>query len=159
MPVYLFTYHAYGSWLPDRRQGYVKRKRGILPSDQEEAARYRNAMLEEEVTLRPEHQRLLLVTLLESQEKQRFFTHGVATDATHLHTLVSWADDRRVVPVRSRIKSSLSRAMNGEFGKREWLSEGGSRRRVREQTHFDHLLARYLPKHSGLVWIEGKGSL
>ncbi|MEM1305417.1 MAG: hypothetical protein AAGG46_11005, partial [Planctomycetota bacterium] len=29
MPVYLFTYHTYGSWLPDRPQGYVQRDQGI----------------------------------------------------------------------------------------------------------------------------------
>ena len=33
MPVYLFTFHAYGSWLPDNPRGYVRRKEGIQPQD------------------------------------------------------------------------------------------------------------------------------
>ncbi|QDT75400.1 hypothetical protein I41_46100 [Lacipirellula limnantheis] len=33
MPCCLFTYHAYGSWTPDRKQGYVKRHQGILQQD------------------------------------------------------------------------------------------------------------------------------
>ena len=34
MPCYLFTYHGYGTWLPDRSRGYVRRKEGILPTDE-----------------------------------------------------------------------------------------------------------------------------
>jgi hypothetical protein len=41
MPCYLFTYHAYGSWMPDRPQGYVRRGKGILPTDTRMAERYR----------------------------------------------------------------------------------------------------------------------
>lgn len=33
MPVYLFTFHSHGSWLPDRTQGYTRRQQGILPAD------------------------------------------------------------------------------------------------------------------------------
>jgi hypothetical protein len=29
MPVYLFTYHAYRSWMPDRPEGFVQEGRGI----------------------------------------------------------------------------------------------------------------------------------
>ena len=41
MPCYLITYHAYGSWMPDQRRGYVKRHQGILSPDKEMAERYR----------------------------------------------------------------------------------------------------------------------
>ena len=33
MPCYLFTYHAYGSWLPDHAEGYVHWKEGQQPPD------------------------------------------------------------------------------------------------------------------------------
>src|SRR4051794_35604479 len=29
MPCYLFTYHAYGSWMPDHKRGYVHRGQGV----------------------------------------------------------------------------------------------------------------------------------
>jgi hypothetical protein len=38
MPCYLFTWHAYATWLPDRKQGYVEKGRGILPPDKAAAA-------------------------------------------------------------------------------------------------------------------------
>jgi hypothetical protein len=41
MPCYLFTYHAYLSWMPDRPQGYVRRKKGIFPPDEEKAEAYK----------------------------------------------------------------------------------------------------------------------
>jgi hypothetical protein len=45
MPCYLFTYHAYGSWMPDRVEGYVRRGQGILPRDTQMASLYyRNAL-------------------------------------------------------------------------------------------------------------------
>lgn len=159
MPVYLFTYHAYGTWLPDRQRGYVKRKQGVLPADHDEAIRYRTAMKAPKVVLHVQHQQLMIETLVDSQAKQHFRCHGAATDTTHLHALVSWTDNRRAVPMRAAVKSSLSRAMNRVFGKRDWLSEGGSRKRVQEERHFEHLLGVYLPKHSGLVWIEGRDYL
>ncbi len=35
MPCYLFTFHAFGTWMPDREEGFVQRKKGILPPDEE----------------------------------------------------------------------------------------------------------------------------
>ena len=40
MPCYLFTFHAYQSWMPDRPQGYVRRGQGPLPPDDERARQY-----------------------------------------------------------------------------------------------------------------------
>ncbi len=38
--VYLFTFHAYRSWLPDRPQGYVRRGKGIQGPDKKMAELY-----------------------------------------------------------------------------------------------------------------------
>ena len=35
MPCYLFTFHAFGTWMPDREEGFVRREQGILPPDEE----------------------------------------------------------------------------------------------------------------------------
>ncbi len=72
MPCYLFTYHAYGSWMHDRRQGYVQRKRGILPPDVALAQKYRAAMTQCEVKFTSDTQIAIIDCLLESREKQNF---------------------------------------------------------------------------------------
>jgi hypothetical protein len=43
MPVYLFTYHAYQSWLPDNRRGFVQEHQGVQPTNGRLAAAYRKA--------------------------------------------------------------------------------------------------------------------
>jgi len=157
MPCCLFTYHAYGSWLPNREQGYVKRHQGILPQDMQKHRLYAKAKIEEIVAFASEHQRCAIKSLIESQAPQRFELYFVATDATHLHALLAWRDDRNVVAMRGFVKGSISRAMNAAFNRRTWLSEGGSRRQIRNREHFDYLMAVYLPKHSGWKWnvVEG----
>lgn len=49
MPCFLFTYHAHGTWLPNRSRGYVKRGQGILPPDETMHQRYSQAMKEPKV--------------------------------------------------------------------------------------------------------------
>jgi hypothetical protein len=50
MPVYLFTFHAYGSWMPDRRQGYTTRSEGYRPRDPVMAGRYKQTVSESRVS-------------------------------------------------------------------------------------------------------------
>jgi hypothetical protein len=157
MPCYLFTYHGYGTWMPDRAQGYVKRNRGILAPDSAMAGRYRLAMAEEVVEFTSEIQLAILDVVLESREIQRFEVYFVSTEDTHVHLLVGWRDERSWLHMRSIIKSSISRHLNKVFGKREWTSEGGSRKRVKDRSHFDYLVGHYLPKHSGWKWSPERG--
>ena len=152
MPCYLFTYHAYGSWLPDRKQGYVKRHQGILPQDMQKHGLYAKAMTEEIVNFSSEHQRCIIESLIKSQTPQRFELHYVATDPTHVHALLAWRDDRNVVAMPGLVKGSISRELNAAMKRRTWLSEGGSRKQVRNREHFDYLMTTYLPKHSGWKW-------
>jgi len=74
MPCYLFTYHAYASWMPDREEGHVRRGEGILSADEK---------------------------------------------------------------------------LNRELERRTWLSEGASRKQVKDQAHFDYLINEYVPLHRG----------
>lgn len=157
MPCYLFTYHAYGSWMPDRPQGYVQRKQGILPPDAVLAQKYRAAMEQSEAKFTSDVQIALIDSLLESREKQSFQLYFVATDITHVHAVVGWRDNRKWLRMRSTIKGSLSRYLNGNIERREWFVDGGSRRHVKEQEHFDHLVSKYLPRHNGWKWSPEKG--
>lgn len=119
MPVYLFTYHAYGTWLPDRDQGYVKRGEGILAPDPQAYESYRNAMTQAIVSFDEQAQALAIQAVLDSREKQRFECYYVSTDLTHIHVLLSWRDERQAVPMRGLVKGSITRALNCEIGKQE----------------------------------------
>jgi len=152
MPCYLFTYHAYASWFPDRRQGYVKRKQGILESDPEEAALYRKLMTEKPVEFDDKIQKAIITSLLDSREKQAFEVYSIATEASHAHVLLGWRDGRPWLRMRSTVKGSISRSLNQKLHKRTWLAEGGSRKRVTDQKHFDYLKGKYLPNHRGWKW-------
>jgi hypothetical protein len=149
MPCYLFTYHAYGSWMPDRTLGYVKRNRGILAADASMARKYERIMNDKPVLFDESAQETILVSILESRAKQSFDAHFIATDPTHVHLLLAWRDSRTWLRMRSSIKRSQSHRLNMELGRRDWFVEGGSRKRVKDREHYDYLVTHYLPKHTG----------
>jgi REP element-mobilizing transposase RayT len=172
VPVYLFSFHAYLSWLPDRREGYVRRDEGILDRDLDMADMYaRNAKHDgvaldtaDGVALDTALQRVLIEEALTACEKQSLHLHGAATDPSHVHLLVSWRLEKDSLKVRAGLKSSLSRRLNrhrraassgGDVGPS--LSRAGSRKPVSARDHFDHLMGVYLPDHPGLQWYEDRG--
>ena len=152
MPCYLFTYHAYLSWLPDRKRGYTHRGKGVLPPDVEMAGRYLNNAKEDAVQFEPDLQKLMIEETLTAAKFQKFTVDSIATDLSHLHVLNHWRDAREFDRVRNGLRSSLTRRLNREFGKRSWFSEGASRKRVLDQEHFDYLVETYLPDHPGWKW-------
>jgi hypothetical protein len=157
MPCYLFSYHAYASWLPDRTRGYVRRGKGILPPDQEMAERYRRNMTQAVVRFEDSIQRHIVEELLVACEHQQLRCHYVSTDPTHVHVLVSWTIERSWETARAKLRESMTRRLNREFRRQEWFSKSPSRKRVNDRAHFDYLMAEYLRKHSGWKWREGKG--
>lgn len=154
MPTYLFTFHGYGTWLPDREEGYVRPEQGLLPQDFIQAKAYRSRMHADEVLFDQTAQRVMIEELLIASQHQSLRLHYVATELTHIHVLVTWSDERPWEKVRSSVKSSLSRRLKLHLRKRNCLSEGGSRRLVSSDEHFDYLVQTYLPGHSGLKWSE-----
>lgn len=156
MPCYLFTYHAYGSWLPGRTRGYVKRGQGILPPDKHMHRLYAEAMKETAVEFNEQPQRWSIAALLESEPLQRFELYYVSTDATHLHVLLGWRGNRDPITMRGLVKGSLTRRLNS-FERRTWFAQGGSRKQVRSSGHFNYLVTTYLPKHTGWKWSREKG--
>lgn len=157
MPCYLFTYHGYGTWLPDHHRGYVRRKEGVLASDAPMAVCYRRNMKREAAQFDRKIQQTLIEAALEAFRCQSIRGHGIATDTTHLHVLVSWTTNRTWQVVRRQLRGSLTRRLNLEIERRSWFSKQPSRKRVKDQRHFDHLMGSYLPKHSGLKWFENRG--
>lgn len=140
--------------MPDRRRGFVRRHRGILPTDHALADEYRRRAKFPAATFREPTQLLAIEELQIAFSKQACRGHFIATDPSHIHILVSWRDDRPWQKMRSGLKQSLSRRLKSVEA-REWFCEGGSRRRVMDRKHFDHLMCRYLPAHRGWKWREG----
>jgi hypothetical protein len=157
MPCYHFTFHGYGTWMPDEDDGYVRRDKGRLPQDTVAAVEYRRRMTDDEVEFSDAQQQALIDEVHVAAMHQLLRVHFIATEPTHIHVLISWTDDLRLFEkVRSSLRQSLARRLSKECGQRQWLSEGGSRRRVTNQTHYDYLVTSYLPEHSGWKWSEEK---
>jgi hypothetical protein len=157
IPCYLFSYHAYGSWLPDRRRGYVRRGEGILPQDREMAERYRVNLNHDVVDFYEAIQQRMIEELLVACGHQQLRCHYISTESTHLHVLVSWTSERPWEVVRAKLRESLTRRLNREFGRQVWFSKSPSRKRVKDRGHFNYLMTDYLRKHSGWKWRDGIG--
>ncbi|MGI9457423.1 MAG: hypothetical protein ACR2NU_12740 [Aeoliella sp.] len=155
MPCYLFTWHAYGTWMPDRPQGYVKSKE-ILAPDANVATKYRARQKEPSASFDGAVQEFMIDELFITAEHRKFRLHSVATDPTHLHVLVSWDDERSFKELRRGIREAVTRRLN-KHQRRNWLVHRGSRKRVNNRKHLDYLMKTYLPKHRGWKWDEGRG--
>lgn len=159
MPVYLFTYHAYLSWMPDRSRGFVQKGRGIQSPNEALAGAYRRAAKHEPFEFDAMTQYCLIAKARALCAGEGWRLHGAASEPTHLHAVVSWLDAGLAFQkVRGRIKNLLSLELSRRAGitGRPWFAGEASRRRVRDDAHLRHLLDEYLPKHGGVQWFEGR---
>ena len=159
MPVYLFTYHAYGTWWPDRPQGFVQEGKGIQPTNTHLAQAYRAAANHTPVSFTGSQQKAMIEKLHHIAETDRLSVYGVSSDTSHLHVLVGWEDGRGYAKVRGRIKNLLALHLSRLAGKtgRPWFVKESSRKRVKDEGHFEYLLMTYLPKHLGWQWYRRRG--
>jgi hypothetical protein len=160
MPVYLFTYHSYRSWMPDRERGFVQKGRGVQSANEGLASAYRDAAAHEAFEFDAETQYRLIWKALAVCRDEAWRLHGASTEPTHLHAVVSWVDEAlRFTRVPGRIKNLLSLDLSQRAGLtgRPWFAEDRRRKRVSDAKHLAHLLSEYLPKHGGVQWIEGSG--
>lgn len=158
MPVYHFTYHAHGSWLPDHHRGYTRRGARILPTDSKMAGRYRGHMKQPPVSFIDPMQELLIDELKRACHAQGYTLHSVATDATHVHVVVAWTTDRPWVRVRAGLQSSMTRRLNRKLGKHKWFVSNPSRKRVKDEAHLGYLIDTYHPSHRGWKWNRQRGA-
>lgn len=156
--VVLFTFHAYGTWLPDRMEGSYHWKRGYQPQNIKLGHEY--ATKQKEVTARfgaVEH-RVIIGAILAASAFQDLRLHFATVDDTHIHILASWRGRRDERLVQQRLKYSITRQLNQQCARRTWLSKDGHRRYVNNELHFDQLRDEYLPSHMGLSWDERRQS-
>src|SRR5260221_10555610 len=142
MAVYHFTWHAHGTWRPDNPRGYVERNKGILPPDPEEAARRDRNEEHRRVEFDEATQAVLIAGASDACMRRGWRLHAAGTDPTHVHLLISWHEYVEWAHVRDRLKNVLSlflgRLKHQQGG--NWFVGNGSRKRVKDQEHFDHLV-------------------
>ncbi|QDS98700.1 hypothetical protein [Adhaeretor mobilis] len=158
MPCYLFTYHAHGSWLSDTyqasRDGVYQR---ALFADQGRAERGRIARSQSRRPIRSTgllaaEQKLAIEGLTRAAQFQNCEIHYVATDRTHVHVLVSWQGACHWKDQRANMRKAIVANLQKMRGRETWLSEGSSRKRIKDKHHFQQLMTETLPKHRGLKW-------
>ena len=152
MQVYLFTFHAYASWMPDRKQGYVQPGKGILACDKQMAESYRQRQTQDAVTFDQNIQQCIIDAIHDNHKHSLYRLHAIASDPSHIHILISWQDQRPTAKLKITVKQALTRHLNQMFGKQQWFSRKGSQKRIRDKQHFDYLMNVYLPKHKGISW-------
>jgi len=157
VPVYFFTYHAYGTWMPDRARGYTRRGADIRSPDPRMAQRYRENMAETPGVFSPSVQRAMIDELQNAGERQGYQLYAVGSDPTHLHVLVGWKYRRTWLRVRAGLQSSLTRRLNRDTHKRTWFVARPSRKRVKDRSHHDYLIGTYIPNHRGWKWDRIRG--
>jgi hypothetical protein len=161
--------------MPDHPRGYTRRGKGYQAPDEEVAEQYRENAGSDGILFDEPLQRALLEEGITACRYQGLRLHGGATEPSHAHYLVSWKSPKSWRQVRASLKSSLSRrlALEGqktedsrdatrrrnprESDKGRWvlkLSRGTSRKHVANRGHFDCLMKKYLPGHSGVRWFE-----
>ena len=157
MPCYLFTLHAYRSWNADHPRGFVQEAGKIEPPNARLARFYNSRADQPRVLFGPSRQQILIWIIYDACMRRNWRLHAVATEPTHVHILVSWKSDEPWRDVRHCIKLLCSLMLGRKCGMRgrKWFVRMGSRKRVRDRAHFDHLVNRYLPKHGGMRWTEG----
>ena len=158
MPVYLFTFHAYGTWMPDRDRGFVQKGKGVQKPSEALAGAYRRAAKHPPFSFDPNTQKLLIETAMDVCRRRGWHLHAVATDPTHLHVLVHWRDEARWQDVRGKLRNIVGTELSKQsrqFG-RPWFVAHSSRRRVTDREHLNYLKDEYLPGHTGLRWFDDR---
>lgn len=159
MAVYLFTFHAYRSWLPSHRRGYVQRHKGILPPDAQMSDIYVRRARFDAVRFTPAMAQLIIERTQQVCRQYDWRCHCITVVWSHVHVLLSWRGFRAFESVRAILKRELTRGLRESINNpaQPFFSRSSSRRRITDHRHFDHLMKTYLPAHRkyrGICWTE-----
>ena len=157
MAVYHFTLHAYRSWSPDHKRGYTVRGKGYQKPDRDRAGQYNHRANFSKVEFDSLLQEILILGTHDICRQRSWRLHCVGTEASHVHIVISWRGFKPWREVMEKLKNLLSLFLGRATDQpgRKWFVTDGSRKRVMNQQHLDHLLTDYVPDHPGLFWIEG----
>ncbi len=157
MAVYLFTLHTYRSWMPDHKRGYVKRKQGILSTDEDRAEAYTRRANHERFLLTGDHCDTVIATTIATCGKYHWQPHAIIVVPNHLHVLISWRGYHKLESIRALLKRALTQTLRQHLPdpRQPVFSRAGSIKRVKHPAHYQHLMRHYLPAHGryrGKLW-------
>jgi REP element-mobilizing transposase RayT len=154
----MFTLHAYRSWMPDQRRGFVVRGKGIQQSDAERARWYHSMATHERMVFNDQRCEQIVTAAREACGDKRWRLHAVVVVWTHVHLLVSWRGFQDVKRARAVLKRGIATRLRDWSGEdRKWFAGKGSVKRVCDESHYRCLMQRYLPEHrryGGRQWYE-----
>ena len=125
--IVLFTWHAYGTWMPDRPQGYYRNREGLTPTSAREAETYRARQVEPIAEFTADAQNVILSATLASCKQHDWTLICFASDPSHVHALTGWSDDRSPEDLQRSIKRTISYTLRDRVAKRRWLGRKRSR--------------------------------
>ncbi|MDQ3439443.1 MAG: hypothetical protein M3478_03740 [Planctomycetota bacterium] len=108
MPVYLFTYDAYRSWMPNHRRGFTLEGEGYQAPNSALANAYSDVAAYPPFEFDHDTQRFLIEVAQDVCTHRKWRLHAGATELTHIHALTSWRDDSRWEDVRGKIRNIMS---------------------------------------------------
>ncbi|HEX8323030.1 MAG TPA: hypothetical protein VF595_03875 [Tepidisphaeraceae bacterium] len=156
MPVHLFNFHGYRTWMPDHPKGYTRHGEGVLAPDFDLAAHYYRRSRFDTVRFDARRQRVVVDAVQEVCSRIDIKLYYAVCVSTHAHALVGWKDAREHDVIYDRIKRimgyKLSKA-EGVVGRR-WLAARRAGKQVRDEKHFKRLMIDYLPNHRGITWAD-----
>ncbi|MHB1156640.1 MAG: hypothetical protein ACYC26_07360 [Phycisphaerales bacterium] len=148
MGVFLYTIHAYRSWMPDHKHGFVIRGRGIQKPDAKRARWYQSLAKHERMVFDDARCEQIIGAVKDVCANKQWRLHGVVVVWSHLHVIVSWSQYVDAKRARAVIKKAITTWLRDATGEqRKGLSGGGSIKRVRDRGHYEHLMKVYLPGH------------
>ena len=161
MPVYLITCHSYRSWDANNPRGYTSKGR-VLPPDKELAKQWNARAKQERTRFTHDLHETIIDGCRDICQRRQWRLHHVVVVSSHMHALVSWRDHAvNWKEVRDTIKRLLGwmLAKHTKLEGRKWFGRKGSRKRVRDRSHFEYHMTEYLPDHtrgrrSGSGWSE-----
>jgi REP element-mobilizing transposase RayT len=110
-------------------------------------------------------QRVLIDGCRDICGRRNWRLHQVIAVSSHVHALISCKDE---AVTWEHVRDTLKRLLGWMLAKhtglkgQHWFARKGSRKRVRDREHFNHLMQRYLPDHAngrrgGSGWREDIG--
>ena len=152
MPRHLITLHTYGSWMPDRPQGFFDHADGNRPTHIGLARHRRATQRHATQTLDCSRQRDAIDAVIAAAAHIDATLYAAATEPQHLHLLLGWPGERPAVSIQRAFKTAITRALQTQPGSPPLFTRGGHRRRIRDAEHFGHVRDHYLPSHTGVCY-------
>lgn len=88
------------------------------------------------VYLAIEQRKVVEAAILDLASRYKWTVHSLAPQSDHTHAVITAMRDGETL--REALKAVASRALNKQFGKRKWWSEGGSARYLWERPYFEN---------------------